>query len=99
MEYNKGEINVVEKIEEAVRVLKPPYLEEYPYEAYEFANIKEIKNLVNEAESISIDSLYIRCKELVQEYNDQDPNKLVLIRTDILFSIFKTSLQLRITLA
>ena len=89
LKYEDNEVKVVKKIEETNRLIRPPYSEEYPYEPYEFADIEEIQSLVKQAKSISIDSLYFRGKETVEEYNDQDYKKLVLIATDILYSYFQ----------
>lgn len=87
------EIQVVKKIEEQEqgdRIIKPPYQEECPYECYEFENLEEIKYFVNQAKSISsIGQLYLKAKELVKKYNDQDNDKLVLIALDIIFSYFQ----------
>ncbi|MBV9178614.1 MAG: hypothetical protein JO327_13285 [Nitrososphaeraceae archaeon] len=41
LNYENGEIKIVEYIEEASRIIKPPSPEEYPYESYEFANMDE----------------------------------------------------------
>jgi hypothetical protein len=89
---NDGELQVVKNIkeEEADRILKPPYQEECPYESYEFENLKEIQHFVTQAKSISsIGQLYLKAKEIVQKYNDQDNDKLVLIALDIIFSYFQ----------
>ena len=34
-------------------------------------------------------SSYLKAKELVQGYNDQDKNKLILIASDVVFSYFQ----------
>jgi hypothetical protein len=89
LKYEDNEIKLVKKIEEANRIIRPPYPEEYPYEPYEFKDTEEIQSFVYQAKSNSIDSLYLRAKEIVEEYNDQDYKKLVLIAADILFSYFQ----------
>jgi hypothetical protein len=71
LKYEDNEVKLVEKIEEANRIIRPPYSEEYPYQPYEFADIEEIQSLVKQAKSISIDSLYFRGKEIVNIL-DQD---------------------------
>jgi len=71
------------------RIIRPSYSEEYPYEPNEFADIEEIECFVKQAKSTSINSLYLRAKEIVEEYNDQDYKKMALIATDILFSYFQ----------
>ena len=89
LKNENNEITLVDKIEEDNRIIRPPYSEEYPYEPYEFANVEEVQGFVKQAESASIDSLYLTAKEIVQEYNEQDYNKLVLFATDIVFSYFQ----------
>jgi hypothetical protein len=46
---NKGngqlhDILYVDQIEETSRIIKPPSAEEYPYDAYEFADMQEVKS-------------------------------------------------------
>lgn len=94
LKYEDSKINLIDKIEEENRIIRPPYSEEYPYEPYEFVDIEEIQSLVKQTESASIDSLYMRAKEYVQEYNEQDYTSSQLISY---FRIFRTNLQLRIT--
>lgn len=84
-----GQIRIEEKIEEEDRIIKPPYREECPYECYEFANLDELQDFVKQAKSTSIGQLYLKAKELVLEYNDQDKHKLILIASDIVFSYFQ----------
>src|SRR5215831_18980025 len=89
LKYEDDEVILVHKIEEDNRVIRPPYSEEYPYEPYEFVNTEEIQNLVQQAKSISINTLYLVAREIVEEYNEQDHNKIVLIATDIVYSYFQ----------
>jgi hypothetical protein len=86
LKYEDGNLNVIEHIEEINRIIKAPSHEEYPYEPYEFTG-KE--SYLEQAKQASIDSLYLKAKELVQDYNDQDHNKLVVFATDIIFSYFQ----------
>jgi hypothetical protein len=89
LKYENDELKTVEQIEEPSRIIKPPYSEEHPYESYEFANMKEVKEYSERAKSMSIDSLYTRVKQFVADYNDQDPSKLNLLSIDIIFSYFQ----------
>ena len=84
-----GQVRVVEEIWEGSRIIKPPYPEECPYESYQFANIEEIQGFVKQAKSTNVGSLYLKAKGYVQDFNDQDHNKLVLIASDIIFSYFQ----------
>jgi hypothetical protein len=80
LKYENGEFITVEHIEESSRIIKPPYLEEYPYESYEFANMDEVKEYAEQAKSMSIGSLYTQVMQFVADYNDQDTCKLNLCR-------------------
>lgn len=88
LKYENGNLEVIEHIEEINRIIKAPSHEEYPYEPYEFTK-EEIQSYLEQAKQASIDSLYLKAKELVQDYNDQDRNKLVVFATDIIFSYFQ----------
>jgi hypothetical protein len=89
LKYQNGNLEIVEDIEEINRIIKPPSHEEHPCETYEFTNKEELRNYLEQAKQASIDSLYLKAKEIVQDYNDQDNNKLVLFATDIIFSYFQ----------
>ena len=64
-------------------------MEEYPYEPYEFANVKEIERYIDKARGETVDSLYQKIKSISQKYNDQDEHKIVLLAADILWSFFQ----------
>jgi hypothetical protein len=89
LKYENGDIKIVEKIEETARVLVPPNPEEYPYEPYEFSSMEEVKEFVKAAIEASIGSLYLRAKQYVKQYNDQDQSKVILIASDIISSYFQ----------
>jgi hypothetical protein len=82
-------IKTVDSIRESNRTIKPPQPEEYPYEAYEFANTDQVLSCTKVAREESFDSLYDRAKYFVQEYNDQDPHKQILLACDIVWSYFQ----------
>jgi hypothetical protein len=89
LKYENGELKTVEQIEEASRIIKPPYPEEHPYEPYEFANMEEVKEYAERVKLMSIDSFYTQVKKFVANYNDQDACKLNLLSIDIIFSYFQ----------
>jgi hypothetical protein len=89
LKYENGDFKTVEQIEEASRIIKPPYQEEYPYESYDFSSIEEVKEYGKQAKLISIDSLYTQVKKFVADYNDQDLYKLNLLSLDIIYSYFQ----------
>jgi hypothetical protein len=43
---DKGELRIEEKIEQETRIIKPPYLEDYPSKPYEFENREEVEKLL-----------------------------------------------------
>jgi len=89
LKYENGNLEVIEHIEEINRIIKAPSHEEYPYEPYEYTSKEEIQSYLEQAKQASIDSLYLKAKEFVQDYNDQDHYKLVVFATDIIFSYFQ----------
>jgi hypothetical protein len=89
LKYENGEIISAEEVEESSRIIKPPYAEGYPSEAYEFADMEEVLSFVKRAKEESIDSLYQRAKTIVKKYNDQDEDKQILLSADIIGSYFQ----------
>ncbi len=87
--YKNDKIVSLERIEESTRIIKPPNEQEYPYEPYEFANKEEVILYKKKADNGSIDSLYEKAKSIVQNYNDQDNHKLILLAGDIVWSYFQ----------
>jgi hypothetical protein len=87
--YKNDEIISVDQIEESARIIKPPNPEEYPYEPYEFANMREVELYKKKADNESIDSLYERAKSIARNYNDQDHHKLILVAADAVSSYFQ----------
>ena len=78
-DVDDNKVKAVEQLEESSRIIKPPNIEEYPYEPYEFANIKEVEKYVDRAKGETVDSLYLKVKSISQKYNDQDEHKIVLL--------------------
>ena len=91
VKYDKenGKLEIVEKIEEPSRILRPPNIDEYPYIPYEFANPEELEYYYNMARNESIYSIYLKWKSIVKNYNDQDDYILNLISIDLLWSYFQ----------
>jgi hypothetical protein len=84
-------IEVVDKIEENNRIIKPPQNEEYPYTPYEFESVYEIYHYVNFIlnNNIDIDYFYNKSKSIISEYNSQEDYKLNLIAADVILSYFQ----------
>jgi len=85
LKYENGNLQVIGHIEEINRINRAPSHEEYPYEPYEFTSKEEIQSYLEQSKQATIDSLYLKAKGLVQDYNDQDKNKLVVFATDHIF--------------
>jgi hypothetical protein len=89
LKYENGEIKTIQQIEESSRIIKPPNIEEYPYEPYEFVNVEEVRSYFDRAKKETIDSLFEKAKSIVLKYNDQDEHKLILLAGDIVWSYFQ----------
>ena len=88
-DVDDNKVKAVEQLEESSRIIKPPNIEEYPYEPYEFANIKEVEKYVDRVKGETVDSLYLKVKSISQKYNDQDEHKIVLLAADSIWSYFQ----------
>lgn len=87
--YSNGHLELVKNIEEANRILRPPCIEEYPYEPIEFDSLKEIKEYEDIALNETLDSLYQKVKAVVMLYIDQDMEVIILISSDIIWTYFQ----------
>jgi len=82
-------ITVDPHIEEATRILRPPFSEEYPYTPYEFKTTEEPTKYLQMALKETPDSLLQQTKELVRLFNDVDENTVNLLSANILGSYFQ----------
>lgn len=93
IKYNdiSNEFELVDKIEENIRILRPPEREEYPYSPYEFLGLEEINRYKDKIfkENIGIDFLFQKSKDIISKYNNQDDYKLNLLAADVLLSCFQ----------
>jgi hypothetical protein len=89
--YITKKIEVIDKIEENKRIIKPPEKEQYPYTQYEFANLDEVYRYVDFIlnNQIDIDYLYNNSKSIISMYNHQEDYKLDLIAADVILSYFQ----------
>jgi bifunctional DNA primase/polymerase-like protein/primase-like protein len=85
---DKGEVILIEKIEQETRILKPPYIEEYPSKPYVFENKEEMEKFVKmvKEKGISIDSFFWKIKEFVSKFIVHHSHILDYISSLILFS-------------
>jgi hypothetical protein len=86
---NSKEIELIEKIEENNRILRPPEIEEYPYTLYAFESNDELKEFINKAKIITLDELYIKCKSIFPKYVDQDDHIIILLTADSMWTHFQ----------
>ena len=90
LKYEDGQVQVVPKIEEEDRVLRPPTIEEYPYEPIEFESYEEIKKYqATVLRGVTKEILFQRIFETVSLYIDQDDEIRILISADILWTYFQ----------
>lgn len=90
LKYENGQVQVVPKIEEEDRMLRPPSIEEYPYEPIEFESYEEIKKYqAIISREVTKEILFQKIFETVSLYIDQDEDIRILISADILWTYFQ----------
>lgn len=89
----KGFLYVEPIIEEKTRRLRPPHLEECPYEPYEFSAKSLNSYYLPLARDESIDSLYHKIKDKIRLFNDIDNYVLSLLSANVLGSCFQDRLS------
>jgi len=89
IDSNKHFTQVEPYIEEPTRRIRPPHLEEYPYDPYEFADVGEPQYHLNKVRGETVDSIYQKIKNLVTKFNDVDQDTIVLLSANILGSYFQ----------
>ena len=88
-ESNKQFTKLEPSIEEATRIIRPPHLEEYPYEPYEFTHVSQPQYYLDKARKETVDSIYQKIKNKVSQFNDVDRDTIVLLSANILGSYFQ----------
>lgn len=92
--HKLGIAEVVPKIEENSRILRPPNLEEYPYKPYEFESEYEFSLFMQKAKQIkSLDQLYSKCKSIFSKYIDHDDHVITLLTADSIWTWFQDLLS------
>ena len=85
-----GQVQIVLKIDEEDRVLRPPSIEEYPYEPIEFESYEEIKEYqAIVLKEVNKGILFKKIFETVSLYIDQDEEIRILISADIFWTYFQ----------
>jgi len=90
----KDSLRVDYFIDEETRRLRPPHIEENPYEPYEFNNAKSLNDYyLPLAKKVTIDSLYQKIKSMVRLFNDIDDFTLNLFSINAIGSYFQDRLS------
>jgi hypothetical protein len=85
------ELRLEDEIEQETRIIKPPYLEEYPSKPYEFENREELEKFVGmvKGKNVSMDALFQKTNESVSKFVVHHKYILDYISSLILFSYFQ----------
>jgi hypothetical protein len=89
IKYENGQVKAVEHIEEPTRIIRPHRKEEYPYPPLGFADINEVKKYVNKAKIMNIEALYLKAKDIVLKYVDQEEPIIIMIVADIIWTYYQ----------
>ena len=91
IKYNKDteDIELVRKIEENTRILRPPEREEYSYAPYEFSSKKELDKFITQAKTITLDEILIQGIKIWKRYVDQDEYIIILLVADSIWTYFQ----------
>jgi hypothetical protein len=91
LKYNqdKGFIQIEPKINDITPSLRPPLLQEYPYNPYEFKTADEPQKYLQRALKETPDSLLTKIKIQVKRFNEIDEKTVTLLSADILGSYFQ----------
>jgi len=89
--YTKGVLafDMVDKLDEEIRILKPPHVEDCPFEPYKFRDVMEIHEYIKRAHQETIDSLYDKNRLYAKKFNEMDKNTIELLTTTIINSYFQ----------
>ena len=91
--YNNNDVTntfeLIEKIEENSRILRPPNIEEYPYTPYQFESNDELALFLAKAKQVTLDELYNKSKSIFLKYVDQDKYIINLLAADSIWTYFQ----------
>ena len=88
-DYNTQTSELVEKIEENVRILIPPNEENYPSSPpYSFQSNEELEFFMQKAREVT-DQLFKFSKNIFQKYVDQDNHIVILLAADAIWTYFQ----------
>jgi hypothetical protein len=81
---------LVEKIEESSRILRPPNIEDYPSSPpYSFDSNKELAFFMQKAGEVTLDELFKFSKIIFLKYVDQDEYIVILLAADSIWTYFQ----------
>ncbi|HEX2408368.1 MAG TPA: hypothetical protein VHJ38_14280, partial [Nitrososphaeraceae archaeon] len=87
--HNLNTFELVKKIKENSRILRPPNIEEYPYTPYSFDSNEELHFFMQKAREITLDELYKYSKTIFLKYVDQDKYIITLLAADSIWTYFQ----------
>jgi hypothetical protein len=87
--HDLNTFELVEKIKENSRILRPPNIEEYPYTSYSFDSNEELHFFMLKAREITLDELYKYSKNIFLKYVDQDEYIIILLAADSIWTHFQ----------
>lgn len=83
------ELKVVDEINEVYRIIKPMPVQSHACRPYSFKDEAELLHYLKKAHYETIDTLYIKSKNIVQRYVAQDPRIQRLVSIDIVWTYFQ----------
>jgi hypothetical protein len=88
-DHTTNTFELIEKIEENSRILRPPQREEYPYIPYEFESNEDLAFFMQKASQITLDELYKINKNIFLIFVDQDKHIITLLTADSIWTYFQ----------
>jgi hypothetical protein len=86
---NEDVVTVEPFIEEATKIIRPPFIEECPYNPYEFKTPEEPNIYLQKAKLETINTIYHKVRSLVREFVDVSEETLTILSADIVASYFQ----------
>ena len=88
-DHDTQTFELVENIQEYIRVLRPPNEDEYPYTPYSFESYDELNFYIQKAREVTKDQLFKFSKNIFSKYVDQDNHIVVVLAADGIWTYFQ----------
>ncbi|ALI37212.1 hypothetical protein NMY3_03025 [Candidatus Nitrosocosmicus oleophilus] len=85
----KGQLEIVDKIVEETRILKPPFKEDYIYQPIAFESIEELESYIETARHLTFDDLFRKIRKYVSRFIVHHEHVLDYISALIIFTYFQ----------